>query len=196
MSGHILKWQAEHANYHKLLDLLQSLTETFMHGDEPDYDLMSDIVYYMTQYPDHYHHPREDVAFRRLLARDPTLAAIVDELAHQHGAISECSTALAADLAAAANGAMMPRSTLATDVRNYVAFLKNHMDDEERELFPRLAAALDDEDWFLVDSAIHFAADPIFGDSVQERFRTLHRRIAGQAHCGCKEPAATVCCLE
>ena len=48
MSGHIPKWQAEHANYHKLLDLLQSLTETFMHGDQPDYDLMSDIVYYMT----------------------------------------------------------------------------------------------------------------------------------------------------
>ncbi|AYH44293.1 hemerythrin domain-containing protein [Azoarcus sp. DN11] len=196
MSGHILKWQAEHANYHKLLDLLQSLAETFIHGDEPDYDLMSDIVYYMTQYPDHYHHPREDVAFRRLLARDPAIAAIVDELAHEHGAISECSTALAADLAAVANGAMMSRSTLATDVRNYVAFLKNHMDAEERELFPRLAAALDDEDWFLVDSAIHFAADPIFGDSVQERFRALHRRIAGQAHCGCKIPAATVCCLE
>lgn len=196
MSGHIPKWQAEHANYHKLLDLLQSLTETFMHGDQPDYDLMSDIVYYMTQYPDRHHHPREDVAFRRMLACDPALGRVVAELANEHRAISESGAMLAANLAAAADGAMMPRTMLEADVRNYVALLKNHMDAEEREIFPRLAAALDDEDWFLIDSAIHFATDPIFGDAVQERFRALHRRIAGVAGCACKEPAEAACCLE
>lgn len=196
MSGHTLKWQAEHANYHKLLDLLQSQTELFVHGEQPDYELMSDIVYYMTQYPDRFHHPREDVAFRQLLARDPTMESVVSELAGQHRRISESGVILAADLNAAAAGAMMTRATLEADVRKYVAFLKDHMNIEECEIFPRLAELLAETDWFLVDSAIHFVADPIFGDSVQERFRTIHRQIANQAGCGCKEPAERVCCLE
>ena len=63
MNRHIRKWQAEHANYRRLLDLLRSETERFTAGGQPDYELMSDVVHYMTQYPDRFHHPREDVAF-------------------------------------------------------------------------------------------------------------------------------------
>ncbi|BAL26978.1 hemerythrin domain-containing protein [Azoarcus sp. KH32C] len=196
MSEHIARWHVEHANYYKLLDLLESLIETFIRSERPDYDLMSDIVYYMTQYPDRFHHPREDVAFRRLLARDPGIAPVIDELANQHRGISASSEALSADLRAAAEGAMMARATLQSDVRNYLALLRYHMDVEEREIFPRLAVLLDDEDWFLVDSAIHFAADPIFDDVVQERFKTLHHRIAREAGCRCKDAPEPACHLD
>ena len=196
MSAHVQKWQAEHANYRKLLDLLEALTAAFVHGDELDYELMADIVYYMTQYPDRYHHPREDAAFSRLLAHAPQVAPLIEHLADAHRSIAESGARLATDLGAAAAGTMMPRATLQADVRDYVAFLRDHMDTEEREIFPRLAASLGADEWFLVDSAIHFAWDPIFGETVQERFKSIHRRIAGQAGCGCKEPAEAACCLE
>ena len=90
----------------------------------------------------------------------------------------------------------MSRATLVGDVCRYVAFLRSHMDKEEREIFPRLAASLQKEDWFLVDSAIHFSADPLFGDAVQERFRGIQRQIAGQAGCGCADLTEKACCLE
>ncbi|NMG00265.1 hemerythrin domain-containing protein [Aromatoleum toluolicum] len=196
MSAHIQKWQAEHANYRKLLDLLQTQTATFVRGEEPDYELMADIVYYMTQYPDRYHHPREDAAYSRLLAHDPQAGTLIAELADEHRSIAESGARLAADLGAAAAGAMMPRATLQADVRDYATFLKDHMALEEREMFPRLAASLGADEWFLVDSAIHLAGDPIFGETVQERFKSIHRRIAGQAGCGCNEPTDTACCLE
>ncbi|NMF87526.1 hemerythrin domain-containing protein [Aromatoleum petrolei] len=196
MTAHVQKWRAEHANYRKLLDLLEALIANFVDGDELDYDLMADIVYYMTQYPDHYHHPREDEAFGRLLAHDPQARPLIEHLTGEHRSIAESSARLATDLAAAAAGTMMPRATLQADVHDYVVFLKDHMDTEEREIFPRLDASLSDDDWFLVDSAIHFASDPIFGDTVQERFRSIHRHIAGQVHCGCEEPAEAACCLD
>jgi len=91
---------------------------------------------------------------------------------------------------------MMSRATLVGDVCRYVAFLRSHMDKEEREIFPRLAASLQKEDRFLVDSAIHFSADPLFGDAVQERFRGIQRQIAGQAGCGCADLTEKACCLE
>lgn len=196
MPRHLRKWRAEHANYRKLLDLLQSQAELFAHGARPDYELMADVVYYLTQYPDRFHHPREDVAFRQLLAHDPGARSIVDALAGEHRTIAECGATLAADLGAAPAGAMMSRATLEADVRRYVAFLEGHMDTEEREIFPLLAANLNEGDWFLVDSQIHFTADPLFGDRVQARFKAIHRQIARRAGCGCEEPVEPVCCLE
>ncbi|KON80213.1 hemerythrin domain-containing protein [Azoarcus sp. PA01] len=196
MCAHINKWKAEHANYRKLLDLLESRTELFARGEQPDYELMSDVVYYLTQYPDRFHHPREDVAFGMLLAHDPSARDVVDELAGQHRQIEASGATLAADLAAAAGGAMMSRATIIDDVCRYVAFLREHMDKEEREIFPRLGASLQKKDWFLVDSAIHLGADPLFGDAVQARFSGIQRQIAAQAGCGCAELTEKACCLE
>ena len=193
---HIVKWQAEHANYRKLLDLLETQTQLFAKGDQPDYELMSDVIYYMTQFPDRYHHPREDVAFKMLLDRDPSARHVVDDLATQHEAIATIGAAIHADLSAAAGGAMMARATIETDVRDYVSFLRRHFDQEEREIFPRLAVFLTKADWFMVASAIHLNADPLFGESVQARFQALHRHIARHAGCGCETPKETACCLE
>ena len=194
MAGHIPEWQAEHANYRKLLDLLDTQTGIFTGGDRPDYELMSDIIYYMTQYPDRFHHPREDLALARLCAHDPAAGPLVDALAGQHERIRRSGAALAADLAAATDGAMMPRARIEADVRDYAAFLRTHMEREEREIFPRLAACLNTADWFLIDAAIHLGADPLFGDVVQARFAAIHRRIADRAGCGCTAPAERVCC--
>ena len=91
---------------------------------------------------------------------------------------------------------MMPRATLEADVRRYATLLEGHMEREERGIFPRLAAKLDEGDWFLVDTAIHFAADPIFGERVHERYRALHRQIARRAGCICEEPLEQACCLD
>jgi hemerythrin-like domain-containing protein len=194
MSAHILKLQAEHANYRKLLDLLEARAQQFSDSDRPEYELMSDIIYYMTQYPDRFHHPREDIAFRALLDRDPEAQAVVDVLANQHAAIARSGATLSADLGAAATDAMMSRATIETDVRHYVALMRGHMDQEEREIFPRLARFLKESDWFIADSAFHFQADPLFGESVQKRFQAIHRQIALQAGCGCTEAVEPRCC--
>lgn len=196
MPGQIIRWKAEHANYRKLLDLLETQTGLFARGEQPNYELMADTVYYMTQYPDRFHHPREGIAFTALRAHDPTMREIIEHLAWEHQTIEKSGTTLATDLAAAAAGTMMPREMLLGDVRGYVEFLRRHLNKEEDVVFPRLAAALTTEDWFLVDSAIHFEADPLFGDSVQARFRALHQRIAAEVGCGCTDPVEEACCLK
>ena len=195
MTGHVPKWCADHANYRKLLDLLEAQTALFADG-EPNYDLMSDVLYYLTQYPDRFHHRREDVAFRALLDRDPDSRDVVEKLFGQHEALAQSGAKLVEDLRAAADGTMMSRATIQADVDEYAAFRRGHMDIEEREVFPRLATALGETDWFLIDSTIHFDDDPLFGPTVQARFSALHRQIAAQAGCGCTEPVEPPCCSE
>lgn len=194
MSAQVQQWKTDHANYRRLLDLLETLAQRFATSDRPEYELMSDIIHYMTQYPDRFHHPREDIAFKVLLERDSTAQQSVDDLAGQHVGIAQSGATLSADLNAAAADAMIARTTIEKAVRDYVTVLRTHMDQEEREVFPKLVSLLNESDWLIVDSAFHFSADPLFGESVQQRFQALHRQIASQAGCGCTEPVEPRCC--
>jgi hypothetical protein len=48
ITNDIDKLQKEHADFAKLLGLLEAQIELFHHGEQSDYDLMLDILYYMT----------------------------------------------------------------------------------------------------------------------------------------------------
>ena len=60
------QWHTEHVNFAKLLNLLEAELDLFHEGDSPNYELMLDIMFYMTHYPDVLHHPREDLAFAKI----------------------------------------------------------------------------------------------------------------------------------
>ena len=55
-------WHAEHVNFARLLNVLEQQLQAFHQDEHPDYALMLDICDYLQNFPDVYHHPREDVA--------------------------------------------------------------------------------------------------------------------------------------
>jgi hemerythrin-like domain-containing protein len=69
MAQPLAVWHAEHVNFARLLDLLEAQVATFHRAERPNYDLMGNIVYYLRSFADRFHHPREDVAFARLVER-------------------------------------------------------------------------------------------------------------------------------
>ncbi|HPR08291.1 MAG TPA: hemerythrin domain-containing protein [Denitromonas sp.] len=185
MNPHIAKWKAEHANFGRLLDLIDSQIAIFHDGERPDYELMLEVMHYMTTYPDLYHHRREDLAFEVVFARDPAHAAVADELAAQHVRIAHSGAKLVQDLGAIIDGVVLPRAAVEADAAEYSRFMRQHMQHEEADIFPAVERLLDAKDWLLIDSKIHFISDPIFGDAVAKRYTSLHQQIAKRAGCGC-----------
>ena len=185
MTNDIDKLQSEHTDFAKLLDFLEAQIELFHRGEQPDYDLMLDIFYYMTHFPDRFHHPKEDLAFARLAERDSSTKSAVEELARQHRIIAESGSRFLDNLNAALAGTMLTRESVEIPGLEYVTFYRSHMKMEERELFPIARALLRDDDWVQIGVAIKPAADPLFGSQVEEHFRTIHQQIARGAGCGC-----------
>src|SRR5678816_3461811 len=105
----IALWHAEHVNFATLLELGLEEIERFSRGKAPDYELMLDIMFYMTHYPDVLHHPKEDLAFARIAARDPSVRAVVDVLAHEHALLKREGDALVIALDDIVNGAITLR---------------------------------------------------------------------------------------
>ena len=57
----IMLWHADHVNFARLLNLLEGELDLLHDAGSPHYQLMLDIMYYMTHYSDVLHHPKEDL---------------------------------------------------------------------------------------------------------------------------------------
>jgi hemerythrin-like domain-containing protein len=181
MTDPLAGWQNEHQRFGRLLDLLETQVAAFHRGEHPNYDLMRDIVLYLRSYADAVHHPREDVAFARLVERDPGVLAIVDRLAQEHRVIATAGEQLLDHLDEATGDAMVPRALLEAAAAIYLVYYRNHIGTEEREVLPRAACLLRTEDWVDVMNAIPSSADPLFGEDVNERFFQLREQIDREA---------------
>ena len=171
----------DHANFGQLLGMLEAQVRLFHEGQDPNYDLMLDIIYYMTRYPDLFHHPREDRIFERVRKADAASRAIVDELTREHTVLRETGATLLENLEGIVGDQMLARKDVEAAAQTYVTYLRNHMVKEESELFARALKLLRAEDWSAIDSETPFHADPLFGESVHERYRTLRHHIVNEA---------------
>ena len=181
MADPLAVWHAEHVNFARLLDLLETQLAAFHRGDRPNYDLMVDIVYYLRSFSDRFHHPREDVAFARLVKREPEMELVINRLLQEHRVIATAGDELFNRLNEVAEDVMAPRAALEAAAATYVVYYRHHLSTEEREVMPRAAQLLTQEDWAAVAGTVPAVHDPLFGDNVEARFRELRRQIATEA---------------
>jgi hemerythrin-like domain-containing protein len=181
MTDTIAVWRAEHLNFAKLLDILEEQLQRFHTGDEPNYELMLDIMFYMTHYSDLLHHPREDLAFEKIRERDRSVGPLVDELARQHELIKECGEELVTDLDGIVNGSILSRERVEVPGRDYIANFRSHMQKEETEILPLAAMLLREKDWSAIEKAIRHREDPVFGSAAEQRYAALRQEIGREA---------------
>jgi hemerythrin-like domain-containing protein len=181
MNDALAFWHEEHANFTKLLNLLEGQLNLFHRSQTPNYELMLDIMCYMTHYPDLLHHPREDRAFELVKQRMPSLAKLVDEMTAEHEMAVQNSAQLETDLDSVVNGAILPRESVETPGREYIAHFRHHMAREEANLFPVVAQLLTPADWAAIDAAVNPGADPLFGAIAMRQYSMLRRQILGEA---------------
>jgi hemerythrin-like domain-containing protein len=178
MSDPIALWRTEHINFATLLDLLEVQLDRFHRGEAPDYELMLDIMFYMTHYPDVLHHPKEDLAFARIAEREAGVRPIVDGLAEQHARLKRDGNVLVVALDDIVNGSITAREHVEAPGRAYIAAFRAHMDREDTEILPWAAKLLNREDWAAIDAAILRLEDPVFGKTLDQRYAALRRQIA------------------
>ena len=75
------------------------------------------------------------------------------------------------------DGALVERDVLENTGRDYITFLRSHMEIEDSDAFPRVEQALSDEDWEDVTSSIEARIDPVFGPVIADEFRSLYDYI-------------------
>ncbi len=178
MADFIDTWSDDHKHFAHLLDLLESQIGFFLEDKTPKYDLILDIMYYMTHYPDIFHHPKEDLVSARLKELDAGAAVVVNELTGQHAVLRESGTKLLELLQRVVDGVMLKRENIEQPARTYIAYFRLHMAKEEANIFPAMRALLSTDDWAAIEKAAPFKEDPLFGNgALEQRYEALHRQI-------------------
>ena len=182
MTDPIAVWHAEHVRFSSLLDFLQQQMAEFHDGRDPDYELMRDVVHYLHHYADRFHHPREDVAFARLVKRSPVLRPGILMLLQEHRVLAAVGETLLNYLDDILVDSVVERETVEAAAATYLVYYRHHLATEEREILPRAAQLLQPEDWAAVAVTVASVPDPLFGDDVSEIYRALRKRITAHAY--------------
>lgn len=167
----------DHRNMSIMLDLLSRQADHIRDGERPDYELIHDIMRYMTVYSDAVHHPKEDVLYAAMREERPELAKGLERVLPEHEEIHELGETLRNDVEAIASGAAVTRETLVDDTREYVTTLRRHMAWEEEDLFRRARDIARSENELFIDISNFDRLDPVFGPEREHSFENLLRNI-------------------
>jgi len=148
----------------------------------PDFALFETMLAYVQDFPDRFHHPKEDeVLFPLLLKRAPETKADIDELQAQHHEGLRLTSDLKWKLGAwKADPAKGFAAFDAAAVR-FIDGQRKHIGKEERTVIPAAREKLQAEDWAKADAAFDDNDDPIFGRNPKKTYDELLSRIASLA---------------
>ena len=147
-------------------------------GHAPDFDVLRAMLFYVDEFPERLHHPKESaLLFPTLRQRCPALAATLDRLDAEHArgeaAIRQLEHSLLAyEVLGAARQAAFEQA-----LDGYINGYLHHMAVEEAEVLPAARSTLTAADWAVLDSAFASNRDPLTGHDADDVFKPLFRKI-------------------
>jgi hemerythrin-like domain-containing protein len=167
----------EHRNIEKLLHVLEQELKIFDRGESPDYEILQAIIDYFQDYPESYHHPKEDIVFEKLKLRDPAATRHIGDAKAEHQVETDRLRQFARATEDVLAGRELLRQTFHNVVRDFIEHQRQHMAKEERLLFPSAVKALRPEDWVEINARLNARIDPLFDDSTEKKFHALQQTI-------------------
>jgi len=180
--AHVLKeLRDDHRNMVLMLNLLEREVGHIQAAAEADYELLKDIMSYMTVYADAVHHPKEDLIYDKLRSTGTELAAGLDRVVEEHREIARLSQILRRDIEAIVAGTEITRDRVIADTIDYAQRLRQHMAWEEEDIFQRADELVRQSNSVSVDVSNLTATDPVFSQSSEAAFHNLLRSIQAAA---------------
>lgn len=177
MEAILQKLHNDHINFDKLLNVLEGQLHLLEDCEVSDLDTALDAVRYMKEYPDHVHHPMENIIFRYFLEHYDPAHERIHDLLLEHDDMPLLTDRLFEALQNALAGVPQEREELCKILGEYISIQRKHIDREEAHVYPLLDSRLDKEDWQQIDRGIAKVEDPLFGKDVHESYQRLLAQI-------------------
>ena len=149
-------------------------------GDQPErfFDIVRAMLFYIDEFPERRHHPKEsDLLFPRLARLAPELLPVIQRLESDHmqgeGRVRMLQHLLLAwELVGESR-----REVFVMAVEAYVRFYLEHMRVEETQVLPVAERVLAAKDWEALGRAFEAARDPLAGGQRDPSYDRLFTRI-------------------
>jgi len=182
MNNAILTIRDEHRSISAVLHALKQLAKDAEDSSvEPRFAVFRAMIYYIDQFPERLHHPKEEkYLFARLEQRSPEAKALIEDLRAEHIMGAQLIRDLEQALVGLEVGWSGGARAFSAAVDAYAEFHWNHMRKEEKQLLPLAERSLTEQDWREIDAGFGGNEDPI-ADLREEDFEKLFTRIVSLA---------------
>lgn len=170
----------DHAGLVQLLNLLEAMLDRFHAGDEPDYDVIAEILEYMESYADEIHHPSEELIYRRLIEIGEGGHEVLSVLSKQHDVLHQVTKDFRTAIEGILNEEVIRRDEVEAQGRDLIETLRQHMVLEDTVAFPLALEKLSGDDWRVLIETAPDDNDPIFGKPDPARFSSLYHLLIEQ----------------
>jgi hemerythrin-like domain-containing protein len=169
---------AEHRHIASVMQLFSEQLDAIEAGELVDTHVVYEIMDYMVTWPDRFHHPREDLIYGRVSELDAAAADNVDSLQRDHDYMAKAGQEVLRNIQLWRDGELTG-GLLVKGGRAYVQHMYEHMNSEEKVVFPQIEGVLSVGDWAELqqDDRLRPVADPVFGQRVQREFRNMARKL-------------------
>lgn len=165
--------QEEHRGIEKLLGVLEQELSIFARCERPDYEIVQTIIFYFQDYPARCHHPKEGLIFDKLRRRDPGAAQMIGDFEAEHHEEAERLTNFAQLVESIRTDHDLARRVFISAARDFIDYQRQHIEREERLLFPAAVKALQSDDWAEIERHLNDRTDPLFNEKIEEKFRSM-----------------------
>ena len=171
--------QDEHRSLAAVIQAAEFLVRKYIRESKaPDFKLLHAMLYYVREFPERRHHPKEDkVLFAKLKARTSEAGAVIADLEQEHARGGQMLNALTVALSSWEAGAAQGAKGFEAELSHFADFYWRHMEKEEKQVLPVAERIFTDQDWKEVEAAFAANADPMLGKSTGDEFRDLFSRI-------------------
>ena len=171
--------QDEHRSLAAVIQAAEFLVRKYdRESKAPDFKLLHAMLYYVREFPERRHHPKEDkVLFAKLKARTSEADAVITNLEQEHARGGQMLNALTVALSNWEAGAAQGAKGFEAELSHFADFYWRHMEKEEKQVLPVAERIFTDQDWKEVEAAFAANADPMLGKNTGDEFRDLFSRI-------------------
>lgn len=167
----------DHRNVARLLDFM----DEHLTGETLNDIVLHEIMLYLVQYPDAFHHPRENRVFERLLMRDASMREPIRKLENEHQQLAATGIKLEQQLRERLSGQNIPAEETCRLLSEYIDLHRKHMYLEESTALPMAKLLLTDADWRAIETDIRWREDPMFGPAADQSYQTVINVIRNQS---------------
>lgn len=149
---------------------------------KPDFRLLWAMIFYLDEFPEKLHHPKENsYLFARLSARTHEADAVIAQLKQQHIGGGQHVRDLELALGRFEAGSPDGLERFSASVETFADEIMKHMAFEENTLLPLARIHLTAEDWVEIGAAFRQNGDPRFDADADQECRDLFSRIVNLA---------------
>ena len=140
--------QDEHRSLAAVIQAAEFLVRKYTRESKaPDFKLLHAMLYYVREFPERRHHPKEDkVLFAKLKARTSEAGAVIADLEQEHARGGQMLNALTVALSNWEAGAAQGAKGFEAELSHFADFYWRHMEKEEKQILPIAERIFTDQD--------------------------------------------------